>query len=119
MSKIEFMADNMEITYSVRRTRKETEKEYVVFKAKPFVRKSSPFYHTRTQREKEITFVCFVDGLFPLCDIGNVFDIHGSVEFNWGAMYLNVTKFYDETGKRVLRKNDEYPDCDTTRFTSF
>jgi hypothetical protein len=106
MKPVNFTTREMEITNVMQRTVEETGKNYVVIKAWPDMASTSCFYNEHKKRRQPITFVCFIEGLFPVLETEAVYSFHGDVEFRWGATYFSITKLYDQEGKRVLRKKD-------------
>lgn len=104
MKPITFVTCEMEINNVTRRTTEETGKDYVVIKAWPGVAETSCFCSPRKRLRRSTTFVCFVEGLFPVLETEAVYSFHGDIEFSWGGTYLSITKLYDQEGNRILRK---------------
>lgn len=106
MKAVEFTTGDMKVESVAKRTLEEIGKDYAVVKAYPDMTRVSRSHGINRKRRKAITFLCFIEGLFPVLEIESVYSFHGNVEFGWGGTYLTITKLYDQEGKRILRKKD-------------
>lgn len=106
MKPIEFTALRMKVTIVMKRTSEETLNEYIVVKAQPLSDNFGFVPVGNKSHKREITFVCFKEGLLTAFEVGGVYDIHGDVEFSWGGTYLSITKAFDQDGKRLKRKQE-------------
>lgn len=93
------------------RISKVTQNRYAVVRVKACVAFTPLQKELRERYGNQTTLLCFKESLLLAFFPGSINYFEGEVEFNWGNTYLKITKFFTDTGCRILKPDEDGDAC--------